>query len=346
MAHIILSVVHNICNASNINIYLDDKPFLMNLEYREHSATFALPTNQPHMTVVNSETAEILTAGTLYCYPNNNYIVVISGYITECSNVRLSLHNNDMKLVPMGYAKIRFIQGAPMLGAVDILFDDKRIISELNYGDEGKFILVDLSTVSGSITTNIKTCGLETIVVGPYKLQLMSGSIYNIIISGCKHLALNLLSMNEISDITPYEFDYYGFMGSWWKIAMIEKDPGMLLYENIIYTPLDTGIKIMHIFGKEPCTNRLSKSITAKATIPNKQNHALWCVGDCYINEPNYIIHETDYISYAIIGTRDRSGLEILVRDQQFIDDKFLDILAQRIKSWGYDITHLKFINY
>lgn len=334
-----ISIVNNICDGPNINVYLDNKPAIMNLAYCEHSAQINISSNTQRIKVTKNENDDVIISGILHYENNNNYLLIIAGS-EDCESIHMSLHKNDMTEVPPGYAKIRFLQSAPTLGVIDILFDEQRVITDLIYGEQGHFIMVDLASVKECISVNLKTCACQSTLVGPFDLILRSGSIYNAVVSGCGNYVLNLLSVNDQCDITQADFKIEPFMGLWWKVALMTKDDMPFIPEHVTYTHLDKSIKIHHEFINN---DMKVGQLIQYATILDKEKPALWCLGDCKDADClNYIIHETDYCNYAIIGTPDRSRLIILSREQG-INEKYFSNICSKLSSWGYNIERLKF---
>lgn len=52
----------------------------------------------------------------------------------------------------------------------------------------------------------------------------------------------------------------------------------------------------------------------------------------------NYVVRETDYVSYAIVGTYDKQSLFLLARDEQ-IDQELLDYMLRRSAELGYPVN-------
>jgi apolipoprotein D and lipocalin family protein len=59
---------------------------------------------------------------------------------------------------------------------------------------------------------------------------------------------------------------------------------------------------------------------------------------------PNYIIHETNYLNYALVGSPDRSNLYILSRYEQ-IKPCCLKKFLNQFAGWGYNVDRVV-INY
>ena len=55
----------------------------------------------------------------------------------------------------------------------------------------------------------------------------------------------------------------------------------------------------------------------------------------------NYLVHATDYVSYAIVGSYDKSNLYILTRNRP-ISREFYDSLVRYCSGLGYDVGKLR----
>ena len=59
-----------------------------------------------------------------------------------------------------------------------------------------------------------------------------------------------------------------------------------------------------------------------------------------FTGTPNYLIHETDYDNYAIVGSLDRRSLFVLARKQS-IDLELFKMLIDRVRILGYSTNNL-----
>jgi len=139
-------------------------------------------------------------------------------------------------------------------------------------------------------------------------------------------------------------FDLENYMGKWFLAARIPQvfDRGTP-WETAEYSVLGAGmVKVLNTAYNQD--NSIRGQIEGKAEILDPEMPSALKVsfptGMPKMNYPNYLIHNTDYKKYAIVGSSDRSNLYILTRMRPLSRSDYEKLLAYVVKL-GYDLKQI-----
>lgn len=134
--------------------------------------------------------------------------------------------------------------------------------------------------------------------------------------------------------------DLESYMGKWFLAARIPQafDRGTP-WETADYSLLGGGeVKVVNTAYNED--NSVRGQITGKAEILDPEMPSALRVafptGQPKMNYPNYLIHNTDYQKYSIVGSSDRQGLYILSRTRPLSRSNY-EKLINYVTKLGYD---------
>src|SRR3990167_3363495 len=335
-------LVHNIPGAPAVDIYVGKKMFVENLSYGNVTAYLNLDKDKVKISINVTGTSTVLLRQKLRL--TSEYTSLI---IAGSGTVRLVSLSDRMRTPNYGYSHIRFIQD---YAGVDLYINgvlfDKSVKSEYHKykltGDgfafveirSGESILV--STAVAIASRSILSFILSGIQDGTdYPLKLIIG--YD--------NGLNVYTLDKLKqDFAPQQY-----MGKWYQIADIPQ-----FYEagcdraTAQYTLLQTKVNVFN-----SCFDKgwnLLETINGSAVITDPQYPSVLTVSFPFAPEnkvpfilpgPNYLVHYTDYESYALVGSPFRSSLYVLSRTPK-MQAEFYERLAGKAKHLGYDISKLK----
>lgn len=150
-----------------------------------------------------------------------------------------------------------------------------------------------------------------------------------------------------MSELQP-NFNPKDYMGKWYEIAKLpqwfEVGCSKITAEYRILSPTQIGVT-------NTCFDKCFDKIRADeglATVLDPTQPAALLVNFPPFPPlppiPNYLVHKTDYCSYALVGSIDRSNLYFLSRNKKMKKKRYEELLAISA-SYGYDVTKLQ-INY
>jgi apolipoprotein D and lipocalin family protein len=329
--------IHNIKDAPKLNIYNNESALVLNLEYQQVTnyllvkpeANLSIKTIDKNVTIDKFDLNNIEIS--------DYYTIIIIGDITDISTIRSIWYVDDMELPYYGYANLTFshaVFGAP---PVDVYINNKLLLKDIKFDN---VVTIPLK-IHGETSIYINAAGSDTNVIKRISFRYISGGIYTLVVSGTLKHGLSFININDnygkITDEYQKNFNVQKYMGNWYQIASIPQfyEPGCVK-EVAQYTLLNDRINVHNICYNK---NNESKSITGYATI-NSQNAAeltvIFPIMNQQLNYPNYIIHKTDYIDYAIIGSPLRSSFYILSR-YEIMDKKEYTYFINYAKKLGYN---------
>ena len=134
-------------------------------------------------------------------------------------------------------------------------------------------------------------------------------------------------------------------MGRWNRIAQIplpeDGDPSRCLHFSVLYTLLNSGLKM-----NGTCYDLNWVRISTSISIAVPKNY---CVPAALIVDfttakstiVNYLVHKTDYDTFSLVGSPDRTYLLILSRKRMMKWEVYLQ-LKKFAHKLGYDISKLR----
>lgn len=341
-------IIHNVPGGPNVDIYVNKRLFVENLSYKNVTAYLDLDTNKIKISVVPTGSSTVLLYQRLRLKSEFTSLI-----IDRSDPLRLVVLSDRLKTPRYGYSRLRFISNTHQVQVyINGVHIDKLSNSKYyNY------------KLTGDVFTFIEVKSNDVILVSML-VPITSQSILTLILSGIQDNSdypLTLITGYD-NGVDTYRFDKLKrnfspqkYMGKWYQIADIPQ-----FYEigcaraTAQYTLLQTNVNVFNscfdkdwvlldtINGSAVIFNPQYPSVLTVSFpppfIPNKESPPIIPSG------PNYIVHYTDYESYALVGSPLRNSLYILSRDPQ-MKFKVYDGLVDRAKHLGYDISKLK-LNY
>lgn len=342
--------LNNVAGSEDYDIHIGETNIL-NLSYKDLTAYINIPTTEKVITVSHLKVNVVSIDVTL----NNNtyYTMIISGLVNDKKSIDILGYVDNMdQEVARSSSSIRFIN-ASNLGTpqnFDVYENGNKIFSDVAFDNFGnpEYKPSEL----GYKTFTLKKVNDDAVVAGPVNVFLVSGGIYTLVSSGLStnnQFPLTILSSHDNknkSDELVDDFDANQYMGKWYQIASIPQffntDCARSTAE---YTLLSDKIKVVN-----SCYDNnwnIKRTITGSAIPIDSGTPAALLVNFPGYQTPkiaNYLVHDTNYITFAIVGSPDRSNLYILSREPKMTVCMYR-ALRRTARELGYDTSKLV-INY
>ncbi len=352
--------IHNVAGAPNVDIYINGKSIALQLAYKESTSYLEVNSGKVIITVyvAGTQNNPILRKRGLL-RDENIYTMIVAGSISDLSrSLSLLAYKDDLKCPNGGFANLRFIHAAYGAPAVDVYVNDNLVFANVRYKETGTPTYAP--TEIGRITSKgfpaptvitVKAAGSTTVVLGPVDTYPFNGGIYSIIASNWNSSvpSVEAIIINDNKDkcvVLKHNFDIQSYMGKWYQIASIPQFfDSDCVRSTAEYTYLSDKINVYNTCY-DANWNPI-RSITGSATAPNPCVPAALIVTfpDTPVEQfPNYLIHATNYIDYAIVGSPTLTSFFILSRSPQMCVKEYKNILKYT-KRLGYDISRIKYSN-
>lgn len=342
-----LRIVHNVFGGPNVDIYLEGKPLALQLAYKDITDFLNIVKGNVLLEVKVAGAVLLSKKFTATDRPQTLYII---GDISDLTTITGKLVRESLTCPTAGYARVNVFHGIFGAPNVDIYANGQKIISNLRYGkgDSAPVKIGQVALIGGNpyyVVVEVKISGTSTVIIGPTNYYLISGGIYTLVASGTLTTSIFLLVAHDnknACEVLQKNFDVQSYMNRWYQIASIPQ-----LYEancpraTAVYTLLDNRVNVFNTcYAKDW---EVVETITGAAypecnpaalrvTFPNVPT---------FYPGPNYLIHKTDYKSYAVIGSPTRTTFYILSRTPT-MSPKQYDKLLKYGQSLGYDISTVK----
>lgn len=321
--------LHNIVGGPNVKVYIGKQNVVDNLSYDELTSYSAYPSGEYTVTI-RAEKQVVITQK-IKLTDNNNYTVIIGGSLSDNNSLKLFIYKDETDCAKYGCSDIRFIHNVFGAPAVDVYVNDKIFFANVKYGQTGNPVYKKYK-LGGSVSdkpilpfqqVRVTVAGTGTNVLGPLPVYIISGGIYTIFAVGDLSAIGGKVSHDNENNCTNTcevlqdNFDIQRYMGKWFQIASIPQ-----FYEagcprqTALYTFLSNKVKVFNT-----CYDKnweVVRTVTGSAVAPSACIPAALTVS---FDEqpfpspgPNYLIHKTDYVNYAIVGSPTRDSYYILSR--------------------------------
>jgi len=341
-----LRIIHNVYGAPAVNIFVNNKSFALNLNYKDFTSYLSIEEGPilinvelldgTQLTSIESDATEITLTYILF------------GDINTPSSIQGKLFKEKIICSRPGYSRINFVNGVYDSPNIDVYANGVKIIDNIVYSKAGiNNFQVNQVPVTGSsaylVNLEVKLSGTETIISGPSPFYLISGGIYTFINSGTSSNSFIIFSHdnNNSCEILQPNFNVQNYMGKWNQIASIPQ-----FYETNCadataeYTLLSDRVNVFNTCYDQ--SGNVVTTITGSAYPGcNPASLRVLFPNSPQSDTPNYLVHKTNYRSYAIIGSPTRTSFYILSRRPKMSQSKYLKILkyASRL---GYDSSSIK----
>lgn len=158
--------------------------------------------------------------------------------------------------------------------------------------------------------------------IGPYKG--LSGEIYT---------SIN----NQV--IADNKFETEKYMGQWYQIASIPQ----FFNQDCVGSMAEYSLKDDLVVVKNSClgdTNQVIRTIVGSAK-PVYPGALMVSFPQFVASQVNYIVHKTDYKSFSVVGSPNKSNAYILSRTKQMDKTDYADLVTY-LKDLDYDVSKLK----
>ena len=255
---------------------------------------------------------------------NGSYSLLMTGLVNSSSGgfQPLVLQNRCARPRP-GTVELRLIHGAAGVGAVDLFEGSQRLFNNVRFATQLNPQYVTISP--GEKRFFITAANSIAPISAPISVFLSSGGVYSLVLTGITNDSQFPLSAILSTEISSYEGDVFqrpftvaSYMGLWYEIASIPRS-----YEigcaraTAKYEFLSNGqFRITNSCFDTSGSTLRSAVGTASIIDPNTPAALYVNFSSTSVTNPiaNYLVHKTNYTSYAIVGSPDRVSFWILSR--------------------------------
>jgi apolipoprotein D and lipocalin family protein len=346
--------LHNVASGTDgsINLFMDDDAIIKNLSYPEMTGYMSLPAKKFLLTArpVTDKRTSLFTQ-LMEFKPGYNYTVTINGMLEDPKSIKGYRFMDDEVCPRPGNAVVKFINGAmtdqPL--NVGLYLNDQNVFEDIEYGKAAEPYYKVLAAGRYDMQVNNTATGQN--LTSKLPLNLVSGGIYTISTTGLNNGQFRygvILSHDNKGkcDNLKENFNAEAYMGRWFQIASIPQPFSTNCVRSVAeYTLLEGSIKVVNT-----CYDKTGKAIdqVTGSAFTNKSQPAEMVVSFPGNNSgtrnnedtPNYLVHDTDYNRYAIVGSPDNTGLYILAR-KPTISKNTYEMLAKRAHNLGYNVNDL-----
>lgn len=326
-----LRFLHNVQGAGAVDIYVGShsRPLVSYLEVGEITE-YAPPvcfSPRLKLEVRLAGTSQVVASAELKLAADKAYLVLIAGG----APIQLKAFEDKQRCPPPGKANFRFIHAAAGGPPVTVLIGEQ-LYGTVSYLQTGQppYVRIPL----GRQTVTIPELGLAV------ELFVASGGIYTLVALTATSTLLSSTSPGACEQLQP-RFDVPAYMGLWYQIASIPQPfQFSCVRSTATYTNLDDGVKVHNV-----CYNKYWQEVSqlnGTAIAPNPCQPAALEVSFPGIPSfgVNYLVHETDYKGYAMVGSPDRSSFFLLYRHKTICADLYRKLMLKAAQL-GYDLEKI-----
>ena len=344
-----------------------EQNFALNLKYKDITA-YSNITNGYYNVIVKSGGAKIISNKFKFS-DECTYTLTINGNLSIEKSFAIFKYKDITCCPKAGKANLTFIHGLYGAGSVDIYVNDATTpkLTNVMYSNGGSThakvgqvsspngvgdffnILIKSGKVSipGGLSDYISILvksGKDTIIDIP-NFYAVNGGNYTIIVSGDinKPIFTTISTHNNKGEcqVLQKDFSVEKYMGVWYQIGAIVLPYSQgCIRSEANYTQLNDRINVYNICYNDDGT--ILRPIVGSA-IPYGCNPAELIVSFPPIPTPvnaNYLIHSTDYVNYAVVGSPTLSSCYILARKKTMCKKEY-NKLIKYCKNLGYDTNKI-----
>jgi|688.fasta_scaffold303139_2 lipocalin len=371
-------IVHNVYDGPSVNVYLQatdkhdtnkgkEEKFALNLKYKDITA-YSNIMNGYYNVIVKSGGAKIIS--NKFKFSNEcTYTLTINGNLSIKDSFAIFKYKDITCCPKAGKANLTFIHGLYGAGSVDIYVNDATTpkLTNVMYSNGGSthakvgqvsspngvgdFINILVKSGKVSIPNGISDyisilvkSGKNTIIDIP-DFYAVNGGNYTIIVSGDinKPIFTTISAHNNKGEcqVLQKDFSVEKYMGVWYQIGAIVLPYSQgCIRSEANYTQLNDRINVYNICYNDD--GSILRPIVGSA-IPYGCNPAELIVSFPPIPtsvNANYLIHSTDYVNYAVVGSPTLSSCYILARKKTMCKKEY-NKLIKYCKNLGYDTNKI-----
>ena len=363
--HTKVRFLHNVApigSLDSINLFLDDESLVKNLSYNEMTEYLSVPACNFLLTAKSfNDKTVIIFSQLLNLKKGCRYTIILEGSFENCKLIKAYRYKDDDVCPRPGYAVIRFINASYENSNIteNVWLGDHKIFENVAFGKAGTpyYKLVPAAKYSLKVTN---FDGGATIV-RPLDFDIVSGGIYTLMTTGDNGI---IRSHDNKGKCVKLQHNYKSQEadGRWFVISSIAPHATNCTRVVVDSTLLE-GYTKLAISSYDKDGKRVADQgvFTAYLTVPDKTQPAALYVSfkmpeGCSLvslqlpfdeyepgycpEEPNILIHETDYCKYMIVGTPDHTQLYILSRKPTLSKCAY-ETLVHKVKCLGYDVDNL-----
>jgi len=354
-------IVHNVYNGPSVDVVFQETDkhgknkgteniFALNLLFENITAYSNILTGYYNV-IVKSNGTKIISNKFKFSQ-NCTYTLTINGNLSIKDSFAIFKYKDFTGCSKPGKTNLTFIHGLYGAGSVDIYVNDTKTpkLTNVMYGNGGStYAKVGQVSIPGGennfISILVKS-GTNTIVDIP-NFYAVNGGNYTIIVSGDINIIPPVITTIAAHNnkgqcqVLQKDFCVEKYMGKWWQIGAIplEYSQGCVRSEAN-YTQLINRIIVYNICYKDDGT--ILKPIFGSA-MAYECNPAELIVSFPPIPNPgnaNYLIHSTDYVNYAVVGSPTLSSCYILARKKTMCAKEY-NKLIKYCEKLGYNTNKI-----
>ena len=162
-------------NSPDLDIYSDNKLLVSNLKYSEFSNYVKKNSGRYNFKVYKSTNKKnIILQDEVEFFSDNIYTVALMGNYDD-EGFDFNLINDHLRQIDKNYSYIRFVNLTPSIRELDLVLNDKLVISNLSYGTYSNYLKLTPASY------NLKAYSEENnkVVLENPKVVLNAGKIYS-----------------------------------------------------------------------------------------------------------------------------------------------------------------------
>lgn len=207
----------------NLNIYLDDKPFALNLNSGDCTGYLPCQNGNNILKLKLASNGLLIGSHSLELQSNHSYTIILWGKINKGGKILygVSAHVDIQTCSVAGKARLQFMQGTPHAPMVDVIVNGSAIFSQVPFGHTNSLYE---TLPLGTHELMVRDSFTGIIIVGPLSLNLQSGNSCTLMIHGSKNNIRGLLIHNNIREGCFKDVILKSFrplVGTWHHIASI-----------------------------------------------------------------------------------------------------------------------------
>lgn len=343
-----LRVIHGVINFPPVDVLINGKKIVYNLAYGQITAYQTIPNQDIQVEVVPSTdqpSKNNLTSFKLQ--KGGHYTLELLGSAGGNIQLLIKLTEQIMTCPQPGKATLRFVNDFAVEDInLTLKSGDKVLVSGVQFAQGYTLILSDLSPTTLTIVQD----GGGGIVFSPFSFAPFSGGHFSLYALGGfdargQVVTIPVLTPNQpqtTCECLEQDLKTQAYMGQWFQIASIPTPFESKCVRSVAqYTLLNDRIGVKNICYDQDW--KVVDTILGSAVATNPCVPAALTVsfpGIPVSQNPNYLIHATDYEVYSVIGSSDRKTLFILSRTKQMTQKNY-DRIVKFVASLGYDVSKI-----
>ncbi len=250
-------------------------------------------------------------------------------YTLLVSNALLLFTDNHTR-PPVGKVHVRFLHVAS--STVDIFNQSRRLAYQVRHGTVTRYFSLKcgMNTFSNTVTNTLQ------VLLGPITIPLAAGGVFTVVLGKTGLSVLNDVPSTSC-DIFQENFKVERYLGRWNTVAKLPT-PFEGGHSSSCYTTVDGKLQVENV-----CYDRQwnkIKAITGTISSDPSQPAALLIASQPDLFGPNYLVHKTDYMTYAVVGSPNRKSLFILARNKS-ISGNLYSRLLEFCSDLGYNTSEV-----